>query len=219
MSELEKNTQFDKYGTENEMKKYILMHSLEAYKDYSDVSSDMSSEERKEKENLAKYIYNNYDKMDEIEMKCIAMKCLELNQIKRILLSHELENYKEKGKTMSLDEFHKQVLKYLHRYQHKAGGFLMEDTEWKVTRFSDENNYDLLENEILFSNTLDKSDVNDEETYEYIRSLVRRLNMLAKNIEVTMTRLFREGDKVAYILLWGTDKNITNVSKKSEIGL
>ena len=117
---------------------------------------------------------------------------------------------------MSLDIFLKEAMKVIIRYQYKAGGFLLEDKEWKIYRNGNDE-YDVEINEILFINFLDKSDIDDENTDFFIKKLVKRLNMISKNIHVEIRQIFKNKDKIVKILLWATDKNIK--VEKTLVGL
>ncbi|QKF93781.1 hypothetical protein QKU48_gp0323 [Fadolivirus algeromassiliense] len=204
----------NQYDKERDIKKYNILHKLEYYNNYN---VDTSFKTKKEKEELAKYIHQNYHKMDDIEMKHVVLKCLDQNKIKQLLLSYELDNYKMKSKkNMTFEEFKNEAVKILLRYQNKAGGFLLEDINWEIYD-PGSLEYDVKNNEMLFVNTLDKSDIDDEETYYYLKKIVKKLNMIGENFNVELRQLFEEGDKIAKILLWVTNKNIIN--DNPEIGL
>ena len=104
----------------------------------------------------------------------------------------------------------KQAFKIINRYHWKAGGFKIEDSEW-ILHKHDSKLYDVLSNELLFENTLDRSDVDDEETERYMDHLTRHLNYLSKNIEVEY-RYKNTKEKIVRVLVWATDKNIESVS-------
>ncbi len=189
---------------EQEMKQYSLLHRLERETNYqNNISNDTNSQE------LAKYIHENYYKMDEVELKVIALKCMDLNEFKRIILSYELKNYKpeQKIKTMSLDKFKTHVLKLLNRYQCKAGGFLIEDNEWSV-HDNTSVKYEVEKNELLFENTISVVDEDDNEADCFLEYLVKRLNLIADNIDVILRQKQNEHSKVISLLLWAIDKNI-----------
>ena len=54
------------------MRKYDFLHKLDQCKNYSNDSSDGDL-------GLAEYIHDNFDKMDEIEMSKMLIKCLGIN--------------------------------------------------------------------------------------------------------------------------------------------
>lgn len=205
----------DQYDMEKEMKKYNLMHILENGKNYANISHSKSKNERQE---LAEYIHTNYDNMDDIEMKAFVLKCLDMNEIKKILLLFELKNYKNKhiSQKMSLSDFKNKAICLFNRYQSKAGGFLIEDTEW-IVYDNTTTKYEINENELLFENTINICDVDNDETIMYLDYMVKRLNSLAKNIYVEWRQRKNDHSKVMSLLIWVTDKDIK--MQKTVIGL
>lgn len=185
---------------EKEMKQYHHLHQIEECKKYNNKICKIKEDD---KHKLAEYIYHNYSTMDEIEMNIIALKCLDQNSIKKILLSYELENYQESPvEHMSLTDFANKAQQILRRYQCKAGGFNMEDTEWVIHK-KDSIEHDVMENEILFVNTIAVCDEEDDELEEYLGNIMRRLNSIAKNITVEIRE--DHGKRNNYLLLWATD--------------
>jgi len=191
---------------EKEMKKYNLLHILEKQTNYQ---NNINLKESQESQELANYIHKNYYKMDEIELKLIALKCIDLNEVKRIILSYELKNYKpeQKNGTMSLNKFKIHAFKLFNRYQCKAGGFYIEDNEW-IMHDNTSVKYEVDNNELLFENTISVVDENDNESEYFLEYLVKRLNLIADNIDVELRQKQNEHSKVINVLLWVTDKNI-----------
>src|SRR4029078_8419630 len=103
------------------------------------------------------------NKMDEIEQRKMVIKCLNMNNVKKILLNFELTHHKLIPKKMSLEEFLPICKLILERYQGKAGGFLIEDNDWVIHK-PDSAEFEVKSNELLFVNTLDLSDSGDNET-------------------------------------------------------
>lgn len=195
------------------MKQYNLFHQLEKISNYkNNINQSINSQE------LAKYIHDNYNKMDEVELKMIALKCMDINDYKRIILSYELRNYKPQQKIsiMSLDKFKTHALKIFSRYQCKAGGFLIEDNEW-IVHENNSTKYEVEKNELLFENTINIIDENDNESECFLDYLVEQLNSIADNIEVELRQKQNEYSKVISLLLWVTDKNME--SDNNIIGL
>ena len=194
------------HDMELEMKKYNFMHALEEKKNYKNV---IDSKTKEEKQDLAQYIHNNYNKMDEIEMQIIALKCLTPIEIKKILLSYELKNYECSVplKKLSLLEFKCQALNVFNKYQSKAGGFLLEDNQW-IVYDSSSTLHEIKENELLFENTIDMCDVDDDETDEYLECIVSKLNLIAKNISVEIRQRKNDGCKAMSFLIWVTDEDM-----------
>lgn len=161
---------------------------------------------------LAQYIRDNYDTMDENEIRTIAMKCLTLSQCKKLLLSYELVNYDNNSDCkLSIDKFMKQAMKILCRYHFKAGGDLLEDDVWTIHK-SDSKEYAVGANEVVFSNTIDIYDEDDKDLNYYLEQLVDKLKNIATNIKVKLK--FKLVRKVVHIMIWCSDD-----SNKCEIDL
>ena len=191
---------------ESEILKYNYLLQLDKLKNYS------CTIENNEDKNLATMICDNFDKLDDLGRRNLLTKCLSNNEINMHLLKFELINKQndDPENELTLDEFEKQAFKIINRYHWKAGGFKIEDSEW-ILHKHDSKSYDVLSNELLFENTLDRSDVDDEETERYMDHLTRHLNYLSKNIEVEY-RYKNTKEKIVRVLIWATDKNIESVS-------
>jgi len=202
----------NQYNMEKEMKKYNFMHDLDEKAIYC---TNIDQKSKKGKQELAEYINKNYNKMDDVEKKLNVLKCLDTNEVNKILLLFELKNYKQTSqKTMSLEEFKLKAFRIFNRYQSKAGGFLIEDREW-IVHDSTSIKHEVELNELLFENTIDPSDVDDIETDAFLKYLVRKLNSIAKNINVELRQKHKK--KIINLLIWVTDKNVE--SAKDVIGL
>ena len=191
---------------ESEILKYNYLLQLDKLKNYS------CTIENNEDKTLATSIYDNFDKLDDLGRRNLLTKCLSNNEINMHLLKFELINKQndDPENELTLDEFEKQAFKIINRYHWKAGGFKIEDSEW-IQHKHNSKLYDVLSNELLFENTLDRSDVDDEETERYMDHLTRHLNYLSKNIEVEY-RYKNTKEKIVRVLIWATDKNIESVS-------
>ena len=195
----------NQYNNELIMKKYNVQHKIETLNTYNTQFSNLEDG----KHTLAKYIHNNYNTMDEKEMQTILMKCLNINKIKSLLLQYELENYEEiPQKCMSLSEFKNKARQIFARYQCRAGGFLIEDTQWTV-HDSRSTRYDVKENELLFENTLNIVDLENDDVENYIYYIVKRLGSIAENIEVEIRQKVKH--KMVYLLIWVNDNTIDDV--------
>lgn len=194
---------------EKEMKHYHHLHQIEQCKNYNNKIHKMKNDD---KNTLAEYIHNNYDKLDETEMKIIVLKCLDQNSIKKILLSFELENYQELPvENMSLTDFTIKAQKILQRYQCRAGGFNVEDIEWIIHKVGSID-HEVMDNEILFVNTIAVCDEEDDELEEYLNNIIKRLNSIAKNIIVEIRE--DRGKRNNHLLIWATD-----ISQEVVVGL
>lgn len=200
----------NQYNKEYEMILYNEQHKADKLKNYNYFQPPKNSSE------IALHILNNFDKMTEQEMKEMASKCLSLEQAKSILLSFEMEYYVQKPvPQLSLDEFTKICLSKLNRYHWKAGGFFFEDYEWGVYRYGS-SKYCVEENEVLFENTVDVSDILDSNTEKYIMNLERILSSIAETITIDIRKKDNIKGKTIYILIWCTDQSYED---KVEVGL
>ena len=130
--------------------------------------------------------------------------------MKRILLEYELKNFKQnvdKVKEMTMDEFIKEATFLLNRYQCKAGGYHIEDCEWTMytsETIPDNGEHYVKDNEILFVNSIDNNDLENDEVDSYLNLLVDRLDSLADNIDVELRYSESEGTKPSWLRLWVT---------------
>ena len=193
----------NQYDMEHEMKKYKIMHNLEKYKNYK---NEVYTKSLDEKLQLAKYIHKNYNNMDEIEMKKVVLKCLDMNDIKKILLLYELKNNPSIPKQMSLNEFKSKVVNIFNKYQSKAGGFLLEDNEWIIHDHTS-SRYEVREHELLFENTINTHDMDDNDTNMYLKYLMQKLSSLSENINVELRHKNNHNSKMVNLLIWAIDKN------------
>jgi len=198
-----------------EMKHYNLLHNMEKYGNYS---NDLHKKSYKDRRELANYIHENYNTMDETEMKIIAMKCLDINKIKHILLNFEIKNFKQEPfEQLSLDKFKLYAVNIFNRYQHKAGGFCVEDREW-IIHDNTSKIHKVAENELMFENTISIIDDNDMETENYLLNLIKQLSYIAENIKIEWKQKHVKKSKVTRVWIWAVDKNKV-VSDGNEIGL
>lgn len=209
MSDIKPNLSIliEQYDKEKEMKLYDSLHRMEKLRNYNNKLHSI----KEDRIQLAEYIYKNYDTMDEIEMKKVAAKCMDLNETKKVLLSFELENkyYNKSNKALSLESFLKKATKLLFRYQCKAGGFLMDDSDWLIYRYQDGNNkYDLKKNELLFENTFNICDESDIEMNVYFDKIGNMLDSLSNNINIEIEQTIHEKHKKVYVTIKGIDTNM-----------
>jgi hypothetical protein len=184
---------------EHEMKIYNTLHQMEKYKNYSPYLSSTNLQQSHE---FADYIHNTYNTLSDEEIKQLTLKCLSVNDCKHLLLLHELKYHQIQPKEhMTIDEFTKIALYYLNRYQCKAGGFFIEDTEWTVKQS---------QSEVLFENTVFYKYSNDYDTCLFLDLIINKLNSIAKNITVELRE--KNDSKIIYILLWATDNDQQIVS-------
>lgn len=166
---------------------------------------------------VLKHINSNYDTFDKSELEKVALKCLSQNGLKQIILKHELKHYRDEPEDMELSQFKDVASKLLQRYHYKAGGFLLEDPDW-VMHSPPDYQYGLQENEIVFINTINRTDADNEETDQYLTLIVERLQSLTKNIKVDVRYKKHHHSKTIHVLILCVDKNIT-VEDDPDIGI
>jgi hypothetical protein len=198
----------DQYAKGKEIIKYNNLQQLD-----NNCNKQVCNLSNEAKQDLAKYIHKNYDKMDDAEMKHVVTKCLDMNTIKNILMTFEFNYYNSKPIELTIDKFIIRATNIFDRYQTKVGGFLIEDKKWVIHKF-DSKYFNVSENGVLFQNTIDVLDNNDYSTNEYLNKLVSKLNKISTNIEVKLELL--EKKKIIYILLWC---DLINPDEDSIVGL
>lgn len=195
------------------MKLYSNQHLIDSHSNYGNVMVGANPL-------LAQTIHRNFDTMGEEEMKHIVLKCLDNKTIKHELLKFELNNLTLDTKQISLKNFVKEVKRYLIRYHWKAGGFLLEDSEWRVYR-KNCSRHEILANHVLFENSLDYSDKEDRDTIVYLEAIVRLLNQISDTIKVNYEFVDEDNDdmKIVWVLLRVVDTEKNEKCNKSKITL
>lgn len=205
--DMDSNLFLEENQRRKEMKHYSLMHKLESH---SNLNNNDNNDNNNNNEELAEFINNFYDKMGTEELKSIVSKCISDKTVRHLILKFELEQYNQKTavEPISLKQFEKEASKILNRYTHKAGGFLLEDREWTVQLIDTSCT--------LFKNSLDKFDVDDVDTKEFMSKIVYRLNSLSDNIYVTLKYVPSKGDSLTFVCLIAKDMSVKN-SKKIDL--
>lgn len=167
---------------------------------------------------LAEFINNNLHLMTNEEKKYMLFKCMNDTNYHNELLKYEFNNFLPKTKNMTIDEFKSDASKYIKRYQHKVGGFMLEDSEWSmITNISEKNKYNLSENEVVFENTMplvsnfsntlktDMSIINNvgdvKETLIYLKKLTKLLNLISSNVKVQQKFIEIYRDDIIVVIL------------------
>jgi hypothetical protein len=151
--------------------------------------------------NIVQHIAKDYHNMTDFELNQLVVKTMTNKEIRSRLLLHELRFYEQTPKYMcSLDKFKQEVQKLLIRYSHKAGGFKIDDREWTCHDHASKQ-YKIYVNELVFENTISKDYISDAECCEFLRLLIKRLNMIAINIRVTFHTHYVPRDQIYYLLL------------------
>ncbi|CAH6421460.1 Hypothetical protein KVN_LOCUS276 [uncultured virus] len=193
----------NEYNKFKEMNLYNFLHKLDKLKNYNKDHSKI-----KNKNQLSRFLNDNYHSMTNEEKKILLNKCLTSEKINYLLLNFELKYFKPISKPMSLQEFTKETIKILNRYQCKAGGFFIEDNDWLICDNLNNNNYELKHNEVVFENTISIYDMDDSETQKYFKYLLNRLNNLCDDINVELRYIESNKDKIIWLLLWAIHDKI-----------
>lgn len=175
------------------LKKINYFYSLDGQDVYKHIGSSKQNPE------IAEFIHQNFNTLDESDMVKMVLKFLSPNEMKHILLKYELKNWSPIEKNMSLNEFTQQTQKILYRYQSRAGGFLIEDRHWTL-HTSESSKYHLHDNQVIFENTISAEFINDPETREYIQNILSLLNRMTKNVRVKVHTYLSERDNLYWII-------------------
>ena len=205
------------------MKKYINLHHLNKMfmtNKTSNVEFDKlsDSEPTLNISDIALHINKNLYKMDHEEKKYLLHMCSSTYNIHNELLKIEFNYLNPKQEIMTLKNFCSHANKMLTRYQHKVGGFLLEDIVWTLYTYND-GKYNLTPNEIVFENTMPAFHVpkrseslkNDiyllknyceiEETIIYLNKLTKLLNKLSVNIKISLKLIDSYRDDIIVVVL------------------
>jgi len=140
---------------------------------------------------LAEYIHDNFDKMNDGEVRRIATKALSIDECKKILLEYELAFHNTPPKKyMSLSDFNIVATKIFNRYHWKAGGFLIEDNKWTCTVEDDK---------LTYVNTMCKIDTTCSENKTYLNNLLKKMRNVAENINVKLLVDHHKKNKLTYL--------------------
>lgn len=176
---------------------------LQLYDDINCSDYDSDDDVNNDKIELAKFINENLNYMTPEEMKHIILKVNKLQGEKKLkyeLLKFELKYYKPDPQNMDIDTFTQKAISLLTRYQSKSGGFRLEDQIWKIHK-KNSIKYSILENEVIFENSINKTNYYDNETKKYIKRVANLLNGLSHNIKVTSKNIEFYKDKIIWILI------------------
>lgn len=150
-------------------------------------------------DDIVKIIHNDYNIMDNVEKKYILTKIITTKDVNRILLNYELTNYTPEKKMMNMNEYIKEAQKMFLRYQHKAGGFNINDTIWTIHK-NNSTKYKIKKNEVFFENTIKEKYMEEEETSKYLKNILRLLNNISLNVTTTLHKRQSKRDRIFYII-------------------
>lgn len=161
---------------------------------------------KKNKKQIAEYIYKNIDHMDEIERKMLLMNLLDDKKIKSELLKYELRNLNLNKKISNFNYFIKFVRNTLKRYHMNAGGYLCEDTEWSEHNYTS-TKYPLKRNEVIFENSIKRIDRNDFETTTFINDLLHFFKRHRDKNIIVLYKLIEYTDEIYWMIFKIIDKS------------
>lgn len=203
--------------TEDKNKKDIEVYNKRLEKELDENYGVDIEKPTKEKRNLARYINEHFNDMKLNDMIKLLQQCMTEKQIKKTLLEFEFKYIDViKPRDLDLDEFVGNALKILKRYQCKAGGYYIEDTDWIVHR-KDSVKYDVKNNEVLFENSVDKIDFLDNETQYFIKRIASILNGLSNDIDVDYDFSESKEDGITWVLIWCKHKKIKQDTPNIEL--
>lgn len=186
----------------DDIKKYNTLHQIYAYKNYDNFNVAKKKMSSTYETELANYLHDNYDYMSKEEMCHMLIKCLNIIQVKKLLLEFEFYNYRPTPVAyMSFSEYIPICRKLLVRYQSKAAGFDLDDTEWRLYTHDVKNDYDLDSNEIIFENTINYKDNDKDENIGFFVRLENILDNIAENMDVKVTYLETDKDDKIYVVI------------------
>jgi hypothetical protein len=154
---------------------------------------------------IAKFIHQNIHLMDDVEKRRLLTKLLDDKKVSSDLMKYELR-YLNLGRRISdFNEFIKFVREALSRYHMKAGGYLCEDTEWSE-HSSSSSKYPLKPNEVIFENSIKKTNRFDLEVTTFIYDLLNFFyKHKVKGIQVSY-RLIEYTDQIYLMVFKITDR-------------
>ena len=176
---------------EKEIKIYNLFQRMDNLGDFNKIIKDDQTNF------LSTFISDNYDKMDIDEMKNIVLKCVTDNGIKHILLDYELSNLKYETKNISLNEFKTKATYFLNRY--KMVGFQFRNN-WILLN-NDTTLIQILDNEIIFMNTIDEKSFHSDENAIFLQNIIRLLSRISFRVKVSIHSKFIDRDKIYYVFI------------------
>ena len=187
-----------------DMKMYNIQHKL----------NKIDNTFNKKKEYIVDDTINNINRMDKKDMDKLLNKCLSYNQTRTLLLKYEMKNRKSIKNFDTLDNVIKYISNLLHRYHHRAGGFLLEDDTWTVHK-SLSKKYNINSNQVYFENSVPKEYVHDNDTIEYIRDIYNMLNNINENLKVKYELKNSRHDNIIWVIFKCTYKQLNDTKKIS----
>jgi hypothetical protein len=151
---------------------------------------------------FANVLHTNFNLLDSSEKKCYLNKILSDDAINQMLIQYDLENYvPNTEENMTLEIFAKKANEILKYYNFKL--YLkvkFEDKEWSLHN-NDSNKYDLKNSELIFDNSVKRIHKYDKDTKHFLENIVRILDKLSKNIEITYYTIDEKAHDIVWVLI------------------
>lgn len=147
---------------------------LDEYKNKVEINNKFTDYFISDSNDIAKLIHANIESMTHEDQYTIITKILNPIHMKHILLDYELKNIDLNCKMENMYDFVKFTQKSLSRYNWKAGGFLLEDSEWTLHHHRSKK-YSLTENEVVFENSILDIYRDDERVMDFLRDIEKYL--------------------------------------------
>lgn len=126
---------------------------------------------QKEDSDIVNHIHSDLDTMSLDEKIKLLNKISQEEFFDKQLLKYELKHYHPKKHHFKNDtELIEYVIGVLDRYQWKTGGMYIEDDQWTISKDTEDTS------DIIFQNTIDIRDGYDNDTMNFMKSIVRILN-------------------------------------------
>jgi hypothetical protein len=165
---------------------------------------------------LASKIRCTIDECNNKQLNDMLLEVINEKKIRSILLDYELQNYKVEPIDMTIKEFQIKAVEIFNRYHWKAGGFYIEDRQWTIHNYKS-TIHNIRDYELLFENSIDKYDFEDNETQKYLKKILRVLNSLSNNIIVQYDYRLSKNDGIVWLHYWCIDE--TKINKEAEVTL
>lgn len=208
---------------QEKMETYDALHKIDANENYmsdtDELYSDYEYNIKDEEKSLAfKMKNNNYKKISHSEKIKLLPKHVSEQRIERELLKYELKHYIPTKEKHNLKSFLRETMSLLKRYQCKAGGYYIEDYEWTVYE-NDFKNREVSSNDIYLENSIDKFDAKDYDTVLFMKRIIRILDSLSDDIDVTYEMEESKEDDLSWVYIIVEFKNGINKSKSNNSSL
>lgn len=148
---------------------------------------------------IAKKITNSFDETNDENTKKLFDEISNYNALKHHLLKYEL-NYLilDPINNATRENIIEKIIFYLNRYQFRAGGYFLEDFNWKIY-YPTDTKYNLLESQIIFENSTNEYGAENNETIEFLEKIVKLLNNITPNLNAKYK--FKHTHNVVWVII------------------